>query len=262
MRQFFGNIYGRLCLRDAGGHGHFGKGRAVGGFSIKRVIPINQELNAVILQNDPREEIGIRVDFYVLAAKKALRSRFTLNSYPAYDQEEEQEYHKQIFIKLYPVPFPYQHGQNQEAGDQHNRLYLGKYVGRIPDSLPGIEERNASRRCIVHKEVEENAGIDKGHAGGGKVKIEFDEPAKEALNLLTRGEIENKQSKKESKEMSMGDPSVHQEKCGRIDVIDPGDENIQVWSEPAQHQGSEKLFIKAEKAAQDIGQQCMGKEVH
>jgi hypothetical protein len=102
----------------------------------------------------------------VPAVKKALCSRFPFNSYPAHNQEKEHEYDKHIFIKFYPGPFPYHFGQNQEAGYQHNRLYLGKNVGRIPDGLPGIEERNASRRCIVHKEVEENTGIDKGHAGG------------------------------------------------------------------------------------------------
>ena len=115
---------------------------------------------------------------------------------------------------------------------------------------------------IVHKEVEENTGIDKGHAGGGKVKIEFDEPAKKALNRITRGEIKNNQSEKEAEEESMRDSSVHQEKSGRIDVIDPGDEKIQVGSNPAQHQGCKELFFQTQEAAQDIGQQCMGEEVH
>ena len=60
----------------------------------------------------------------------------------------------------------------------------------------------------------------------------------------------------------MGDPPVQQENGGRINVIDPGDENIQVGSDAAQHQGCQELFFQAQEACQEIGQEGMKEEVH
>jgi len=80
--------------------------------------------------------------------------------------------------------------------------------------------------------------------------------------LLPRCKIEDKQSEKEAKEKSMRDPSMNQEKSGWIDAIDPGYEDIQVGCDPAQHQGRKEPFIKSEIAAQQVGQQCVGEEVH
>jgi hypothetical protein len=47
-----------------------------------------------------------------------------------------------------------------------------------------------------------------------------------------------------------------------MDIIDPDHQHIQVWRDPAQHQGCNVLFFEPDKAAQEIWQHGMGKEVH
>ncbi len=60
----------------------------------------------------------------------------------------------------------------------------------------------------------------------------------------------------------MGETPVHYEIRGRMDLIDPDHQHVQVGSYSAEHQGGKIISPDPQEAAQEIGKQCMGEEVH